>query len=444
MPTVLFDAFHHMPSGHKIGPHITVGGYVTNVGRYFPGDVYHPNGLAGLVADLAYSGYELRTLHEPLTDGSLAQADILLLPNPDYPLYEGSSPFRWTPDDVEAVWRFLQRGGGVLLLVNSFLSRPDFWEENFDYERISPLFDKLGVRWDPNYMSDAHAIERAESGDLIVGYGQGGRLIGDRLPQGFEPLLTFKGNTYGFVGRVGDGTLAVIGDTGLISNGLLVFPGFENAKFLERLFKRLRPSWCDRPSGKWSLRRFAHLSSAPTETGGMSEKTMRSLRPQAEWMVDHHYRHLYWDLEHLPSGGDEVWSRCPVRLDASAAKAQAVKLRWLTLDSDRPGAEFEVKVAALPAAGNDGTDIRLYGRHVAESLPWSAIAERPETFAGLGTPERVHCIFELQGKVGPDGRPRWARWRQGQTLYARSPGKERYGYEVILSSQSGSIGPSAG
>src|SRR5476651_416511 len=102
MTRILLDLFHHMPPGHKVGPHIAVGGYQTNFGRYTPGDVYHPNGLAMLEADLAPT-HELRQLHEPLSDGALHEADILLAVNSDYPLYEGATPYRWTPDDVDAI-----------------------------------------------------------------------------------------------------------------------------------------------------------------------------------------------------------------------------------------------------------------------------------------------------------------------------------------------------
>jgi len=73
---------------------------------------------------------------------------------------------------------FLNRGGGVLLLINSFLSRPDFWEENFDRERIGLLLDRLGIEWDDNYMSNDSIIEPAASAQYKVGYGQGGRVKG--------------------------------------------------------------------------------------------------------------------------------------------------------------------------------------------------------------------------------------------------------------------------
>src|SRR4051794_31954657 len=202
MTRVLFDAFHHMMPGHRVGRHLAVGGYRVNYGRYTPGDCFHPNGLAFLHADLA-PRYDLRLLTAPYTALSLFDADILYAANPDYPLYEGASPYRWTPADVDALWAFAERGGGVLLSVNSFLSRPDFWEENFDLERVGLLFDRLGLRWDANYMSDDDNIETARCGPHRVGYGQGGRVAGRALPEGVEPLLTRDENIYGFRARIG-------------------------------------------------------------------------------------------------------------------------------------------------------------------------------------------------------------------------------------------------
>jgi hypothetical protein len=318
MARILLDAFHHMPPGHRIGPHIAVGGYQTNHGRYTPGDLYHPNGLAVLEADLA-AEHEVRLLSEPLSPASLHDADILLAINPDYPLYEGASPYRWTPEDVEAILAFLERGGGVLLMVNSFLSRPDFWEENFDLERVALLFDRLGIRWDPNYMSSGEVIEPARSGGgpglegFTIGYGQGGRLSSDRLPPGFGPLLTHQGMVYGFIGQVGAGCLAVMGDAGLISNGLMCFPGFDNAVFLRQVFARLSPPWCSRATGRWDLLRYGHLSGCPSPRS-LTEEALKALRPQATWMVDHHYRHLYWDQERRQGVDSRVWGAVPVAI----------------------------------------------------------------------------------------------------------------------------------
>ncbi|MHB0936242.1 MAG: hypothetical protein ACYDCO_00015 [Armatimonadota bacterium] len=439
MARILLDAFFHQPPGHRIGDQIVVGGYAVNFGRYTPGDCFHPNGLAMLHADLAPE-HELVLLRGPYSDASLYDADVLLITNPDYPLYEQASPYRWTPKDVDALLRFLERGGGVLLMVNSFLSRPDYWEENFDYERVSLLFDKLGVRWDPNYMSNDDVIEPAQSGDLCVGYGQGGRVWNAELPPTCEPLLTFEGNIYGFKTRVGAGTLVVLGDTGMISNGLICFPGFENAAFFNGLFTELVPAWSAGAS-HWDYLRYGHLSVAPSTTG-LSEEIMKALRPGAEWMEDHHYRHLTWHADAQQGAGDAIWAAAPVDVAGLALSGTAVApLRWLSLDGQQDGPEVGLPLTVETARRRDGIDLHAIGRVQTAELSWGDLCRAPELFAPAGLVQQTHLVFELHAVLDADGRPQRARWAQGQFVYARNPNSLHYGWEVLLTSDNGIIAP---
>jgi hypothetical protein len=442
MTRVLFDAFHHMMPGHRIGRHIAVGGYRTNYGRYTPGDCFHPNGLSFLHADLA-PRYDLRLLTAPYTPLSLFDADILFVTNPDYPLYEGASPHRWTPADVDGLWAFAERGGGVLLSINSFLSRPDFWEENFDIERVSLLFDRLGLRWDPNYMSDDNTIEVGRSGPFRVGYGQGGRVVGNALPAGVEPLITRDEHIYGFRTRIGQGKLAVLGDAGLASNGLVCFPGFDNAAFLHELFDGLAPRWHDGPGRAWDVARFGHLSAAPGKQG-MTEDLLRGLRPSATWEVDHHYRHLTWEGRGDQGQGETVWGQLPVPLEAlSADHLVHGRLHWLRLDGDRPGPEMKVELTARPARGRDTTDWHVLGRARSDNLTWADLLENPAHAKALGKVEQVHGVFEMRVVCDADDECRAARWSQGQIVYARSAAAAHYGWEIMLTSASGVIVPRA-
>lgn len=439
---MLFDAFHHMMPGHRIGRHIATGGYAVNFGRYAPGDCYHPNGLAFLQASLSHD-FEIRLLCEPYSDLSLFDADVLLITNPDYPLYEGASPYRWTPEDVEALVAFLERGGGVLLCVNSFLSRPDFWEENFDLERISLLFDRLGVCWDPNYMSDDQNIERARGGEFVIGYGQGGRVLGGKLPEGCEPLITYGDNVYGFRTTVGKGQLAVIGDTGLISNGLVCFPGYDNLAFLKDLFADLTPTWVHAGAGQWHLLQSRHLSSAPSETG-LNESTLRSLRPDATWTRDYHYRHLTWDGPGREDIGDEVWRDVPVSLDGlSDARFASVDLNWLSLDADDPGPPINLELTVSASKRAHGTDLHLIGSAQSEELSWQDLCADAERMKVAGEIERVCTVFEMKAVLDELGKPAKARWSQGQFVYSRSASSSHYGYEIILTSLSGAVVPVA-
>jgi hypothetical protein len=441
MTRILYDAFHHMMPGHRIGENIIVGGYAVNFGRYSPGDCHHPNGLTYLHADLA-PDFELRLLNEPYSDRSLSEADILLVTNPDYPLYEGVSPHRWTPQDVDALMRFMERGGGLLLMVNSFLSRPDYWEENFDYERVSLLFDRLGVRWDPNYMSDDKMIERAAAGNYRIGYGQGGRVLG-KLPKGMKPLITYKDFVYGFEGPVGRGHLAVIGDTGTLSNGLMCFPGFDNAAFFNALIRRLRPAWSRAGARRWDFKRYGHISNAPSRTG-LNEDMVRRLRPAAAWMEDHHYRHLAWDAESAAALDARVWERLPIKLAAlKTSGALKARLNLVALDTDRPGAPCTIPLTVARTQSPGGTDLHVIGRTKFTGLSLSDICANPELLAAIGKLEFVHTAFEMRAVLDERGRGKSARWSQSQIVYARSPRAGHYGYEILLHSTNGIILPRA-
>jgi hypothetical protein len=442
MIRVLFDAFHHMMPGHRIGSNIVVGGYQTNYGRYTPGDCYHPNGLAVLQSDLA-AAYDIRLLTAPYSEMSLFDADILFVANPDYPLYEGSTPYRWTPEDVDALLAFAERGGGVLLLVNSFLSRPDFWEENFDHERVSLLFDRLGLRWDPNFMSDDQTIELAESGPYSVGYGQGGRVFNASLPDNIAPLLTREGQIYGFETAIGQGRLIVIGDAGLVSNGLMCFPGFDNAAFMRDVFTRLTPSWCRQPVAKWDYRGFGHISAAPSKAG-LNEDIIRSLRPDARWYVDHHYRHLTWEGQGITGAGAEIWRQLPVAVGDNTQSRLTTELHWLSLDHDGGGPAFPIELTINATRHDAWTDIHFIGRSQSREVKWADLCHDVERMRPGGEVEHIHSVFEMRLTLDAKGAKKAVRWSQGQTLWARNPNAVHYGYEIVLASASGVVAPAAG
>jgi len=440
MIRILQDAFYHMMPGHRIGDQIAVGGYQTNFGRYSPGDCYHPNGLSFLHADLA-DRYDLKLLHQPYSDASLYEADILLITNPDYPLYSGASPYRWTPKDVDALIRFVGRGGGVLLMVNSFLSRPDFWEENFDIERVSLLFDRLGIRWDANFMSRDDIIEPAVSGSLCVGYGQGGRVVGKTFPENIKPILTYNNDVYGLEVRIGAGTMIILGDTGMLSNGLICFPGFDNAIFIEEVLKKLTPGWCDKGAGQYEYLSYSSISAAPSRTG-LTEEMLRSLKPDAEWMVDHHYRHLTWQDPGVTGGRSEIWKKLPVDLEALKKTSKATcALRWVSIDRNTLGPELAMNVTVSSNRKADQTDLHIIGRSQTDQMTWADLCRNPEVIEAGGKIEKLHSVFEMRVVLDAGGEPVRAKWSQGQILYARSPKALHYGYEILLNSQSGLIVP---
>lgn len=440
MIRVLLDAFYHATPGTRLGEDIVVGGYAVNIGRYAPSDCFHPNGTMHIVAELA-DEYDFRLLSAPYSDLSLQDADILVAANPDYPTYSGASPNRWTPEAVDALIRFLERGGGVLLLVNSFLSRPDYWEENFDIERVSILFDRLGIKWDPNFMSDDNIIEPATDGKFIVGYGQGGRVLNGALPEGITPLLTYNDSVYGFSAGVGKGKLVVLGDAGMISNGLACFPGFQNTEFLSDIFAMLKPSWVTDAAPRWDLKRFGHLGCAPSKTG-LTEELFHSLRPNANLMAEHHYRNLVWNDEIAADLDGRVWNRLPINIgDLGQGQQLNAKINWLSIDGKVTGPGLCLNTRIQKVAGEDYIEIAALGRSQTSDLTWADLCESPEIIRAAGEIVRTHIVFQLKAVLDRDGNPRSASWNIGQIIYAHSPNALHYGYEILLSSDNGIIAP---
>ncbi|MDI1334923.1 MAG: hypothetical protein PSU94_01965 [Lacunisphaera sp.] len=443
MNRILLDSFFHMMPGHRLSRNIFTGGYRTNYGRYSPFDVYHPNGASMLYSDLS-ADYDIKFLNQPFSEMTLAEADILLVPNPDYPLYEGASPYRIDAPDVEAMINFLERGGSVVLMINSFLSKSDFWEENFDFERITPLLERLGVRWDHNFMSDDQNILPAKNGDLTVGYGQGGRVLDARLPVGAEPLLTYEGQMFGFVSRKGRGKIAVVGDAGLVSNGLYHFPGFDNAAFLAKLFKDMTPAWAGGPAKAFECFEFGHMSCG-TSDQGISEKLFRTLRPQARFEIDHHYRHLTYEGRAATYAAPETTARLPLKLDALAGmKSVTGKFPFVNICEGRATATFDIKLNVSAKKSEIGIDYTVTGTKVSENVQWADVGADPAVFGAIGDLVRVNTIVQILAGTNPDGSLRYFTMKQGQILYDRNVRNTHYGFDILLGSRNIVYSPTVG
>ena len=379
--------------------------------------------------------YDVKFLNQPFSEMTLADADILLVPNPDYPLYEGASPYRIDAPDVDALMNFLARGGSVILMINSFLSKSDFWEENFDLERVTPLLERLGVKWDHNFMSDDNTILPAKHGALTVGYGQGGRVLDGKLPAGAEPILTCEGEMFGFVVKKGKGKLAVVGDAGLVSNGLYHFPGFDNAAFLAKLFKDMSPAWAPGPAKVFECFSFGHVSCGTSELG-ISEKLFRSLRPQGRFEVDHHYRHLTYDEKAVTVPAAAVAARLPVSLDSVAGKKViTVTFPFVNVCDGRPTANLEVTLNVSARQSEIGTEYVISGTQVSEGVKWADLGADPAVFDAIGQLVRVSTIVQILAGTHPDGSLRYYSMKQGQSLYDRNLKNPHYGFDILLGSR---------
>lgn len=428
MTNIMIDSFFHNMPGHRLSRNIAVGGYVINSGRYSPYDVYHPNGISMLISDLA-AAYNVSYSNEPFSEMSLCSADILIVPNPDYPGYEGAAAYRLDHYDVDALMSFLERGGSVLMLVNSFLQYSDFWEENFDYERVSPYFRRLGVRWDPDYMSDPDEILPSKSGTFTVGYGQGGRVDGV-LPEDAQALLSWNGETFGFIKKVGKGTAAVIGDAGLISNGLYGFPTFDNRAFINDLMAKLAPNF---GAERKSFEKFSYgCLSCATHDNGISEPLFRSLIADAEFEVDHHYRHLVWEQGKETLSAEDVC--LPFTLEEICNKDEVlVELPFVRAQDGYATGSVRMKLHVTKTVKNGAEEYFISGTEFTEIGDWGQLGFDAAEFSKITSLLRVNTVAQYMLGV-QDGKLLWASCKQGEILYGRNSNSGHYGYDILLGS----------
>lgn len=428
MTKIVIDSFFHNMPGHRLSRNISVGGYVINAGRYSPYDVYHPNGISMLISDLA-ANYHVAYSNQPFSEMSLCDADILIVPNPDYPQYEGAAAYRLDHYDVDALMNFLNRGGSVLMLVNSFLQYSDFWEENFDYERVSPYFRRLGVRWDPDYMSDPDNILPSRSGPFCVGYGQGGRVEGE-LPADAQALLSWEGNTFGFIKRVGKGTAAVIGDSGLVSNGLYGFPMFDNRAFINDLIAKLVPAFA---AERKRFEKFTYgCLSCATHDNGIHEPLFRSLIAKAEFEVDHHYRHLVWEDEKTTVDAADV--RLPFSLEEIRhADEVTVHIPFVRAQDGHETGTLTMKLHVTKTVTGSQEEYFISGTEFTEISDWEQLGLDAAEFSRLTQLLRVNTVAQYMLGM-EDGKLLWASCKQGEILYGKNAVAGHYGYDILLGS----------
>ena len=141
-----------------------------------------------------------------------------------------------------------------------------------------------------------------------------------------------------------------------------------------------------------------------------------------------------------PPEGSRVWERLPVAIDSPG---KSVRLRWLKLDDDTPGPEFTMELNTNANRNCDSGDLHIIGRTQSRQLTWRDVCRNPQHMRRAGHIAEAHVVFEMKAVVDRNGVPRCARWSQGQIIYARNPRAGKYGYEIIMNSQSGVIVPCA-
>jgi hypothetical protein len=309
-------------------------------------------------------------------------------------------------------------------------------------ERITPFFDRLGLKWDHNFMSDDNRILPSESGSYIVGYGQGGRVSGAKLPQGAQPLLTFEGDVFGFVTNVGKGKLAVVGDAGLVSNGLYHFPGFKNDEFLLKLFKDMSPAWCGDSDKYYEHFEFGHLSCG-TSDNGITEKMFKSLRPEAKFEIDHHYRHLTFENKPVTISNAAAEDRLPVKIgDAAGKQFVAGQFSYVNVCNAMKTSLFDLKLNISEKKSETGMDYIISGNTVKENAKWEDIGADPAIFGKIGELVSVNTVVQILSGTDSDGTLKYYTMKQGQIIYIKNMKNAHYGVDILLGSKNMVISPS--
>lgn len=187
-----------------------------------------PLHLSGLVDLLQAAGAQVATLDQPISDASLAGADALVISGAFAPL---------TPGEIEAVSRFMKRGGKLAVMLH--IAPP-----------LSPLLDRLSVGYtngvirerENNLEEDAQKFRVTRFGnhqvvqglDQISLHGAWGvinrdgssRIIASTGPHAWIDLsgdkIQKKENTATFgvavAGEVGKGGFIVFGDDAIFQN----------------------------------------------------------------------------------------------------------------------------------------------------------------------------------------------------------------------------------
>jgi hypothetical protein len=230
---------------------VVTGNLANNLGRYGLDDNHHTNGYFNLQSILADQCL-LQSHLQPITAECLAACDVLVIVNPDYPGYPGHTP-PYDDREIAAIHGFVARGGGLLLMINSFLPEEGayLWKENYDIEAVNRILLPYGLAGGHHVSGNSEICHIAADDPVFGGlgpveYGHGGQIHVTPVP-GTTHRSHFgnQGRHYCVSARTPGGTVFVLADAGFMSNGLVTVPWADNLAFVQRMFLALRPAWLE-------------------------------------------------------------------------------------------------------------------------------------------------------------------------------------------------------
>lgn len=373
--SVLLDLYHHRAAQHWIGGQVVTGKMHNNLGRYGLEDNYHTNGYFNLTYILADQCH-LREHFAPITSEVLGSCDILVVVNPDYPGYPGHAPPFEEPE-IAAIHDYVARGGGLLLMINSFLPEDTeyLWKENYDLEAANRILQPYGLAGGHHVSQDSEicpiAGDDLDFGDLgAVEYGHGGQIHITPVPGVSQRVHFGNGGKHYCVSARGQGGLVVaLADAGFMSNGLVTAPWAANLAFTQRLFRALAPHWLSEDwTPVYSLSEFRTV--AYPHAAGLGPEQFKQLNPclepQEAYNYHYLYRHTQVEIAGIPAG-------TPVdalRLAEAGCASAVVDLLSCELEGSGCKIEIPIEVVASTVHG-DWWDVEVVG---AAALPRVSLA----------------------------------------------------------------------
>jgi hypothetical protein len=148
--------------------------------RYFNAEGeqrYLPDGNYKDVLDRLRADFDVRVHNKPLTAETLADVNVVLIANPsDKAVGANPPPHHFTAKDIEALTKFVERGGGLFVMANQE-------NHNFEIEDTNKLLARFGIQF-TNLYTDAKLLALPKGtpviGGLRWGYYTGNLLLLDK------------------------------------------------------------------------------------------------------------------------------------------------------------------------------------------------------------------------------------------------------------------------
>lgn len=195
---------------------------------------YQPDGTYSEVLRRLKSDFVVRVNGDPMSDALLADVGVLLISNPgEKAVGTNPPPHHMTDSDIVVLARFVERGGGLVVMGNQE-------NHNLEIERCNRLLDRFGLRFVNRY-TDVKGFDVPTAtpaiGGLRWGFYTGNRVEFDgghpARPRAFvmndaRPPLNGSRNEPGCLmaaAQPGRGRVVVVADAGWISNAVLAGQG---------------------------------------------------------------------------------------------------------------------------------------------------------------------------------------------------------------------------